>query len=74
MSNTTFSLMSNPDLMLTLEAYYAREREIKAIMKSVPEGVTYKECGVPVSEKLLRLCELIHAINRELMKRENYHS
>ncbi len=72
--------MSDPDLILTCQSYYAREKEIRSNMDQVIDDIEHYDRPFPGNqqihelsskEKLTRLSELIIAINTELLKRHN---
>lgn len=71
MSATTFSLMSNPDLLLTIEAYtYMLDRFSNRMISIWDDEKKMRERD-HLYNTVKRINELIDALNAEYSKREN---
>lgn len=75
MSHTTFSNMSNPDLLITIQAYTYMQEELSMRMmtiKTIPIDDEMLKNELEILQlKLTRVNELTEALVQEYDKREN---
>ena len=73
MSNTTFSIMSNPDLLITLQAYNYMKLKINDRILEIKDStrqIDKNELSL-LGDKNARVDQLVQAILDETAKREN---
>lgn len=71
MSATTFSNMSNPDILLSIQAYTYMKLKLTDRLIIIGDAVTITEERETIHIKISRINELVDALVNEYAKRDN---